>query len=73
MNADITARRISSHTKRRYLAYAGLIIGVALACVDITTQGGLSAWSILIILGSALDIAYESNQIRALKKMEQKT
>ena len=73
MNAHITARRIASHTKRRYLAYAGLIIGVALACVDISIQSGLSAWAILIIVGSSLEIVYESNQIRALKNTEDKS
>ena len=73
MNDNITERRIAKHTKRIYLALIGLVVGIALAIVDITSQGGLSAWPILIIFGCALDLAYESNQIRHLKKTEQKT
>ena len=73
MNENITERRIAKHTKRKYFALNGLVVGIALAIIDITFQGGLSAWPILIIFGCALDLAYESNQIRHLKKTEQKT
>ena len=72
MNDNITERRIAKHTKRKYLALIGLVVGIALALVDIFTQGGLSAWPILIILGCALDIAYEMNQTRTLNKIRAK-
>ena len=72
MNDNITERRIAKHTKRKYLALIGLVVGIALALVDIFTQGGLSAWPILIIFGCSLDIAYEMNQTRALNKIRAK-
>ena len=72
MNDNITERRIAKHTKRKYLALIGLVVGMALAIVDITSQGGLSAWPILIIFGCALDLAYEMNQTRALKNTRTK-
>jgi hypothetical protein len=71
MNENITTRRIAKHTKNRYFALTGLLIGIVLACVDLGRQDGLSAWPILIIVTSTLSIAYESNQIRILKKMNE--